>query len=204
MSRPGWAMVVLALALWSGLAAGNGPVATQRLAARLKSAGRAEANLIQTVLAGGETLRSDRGRVALETPDRMRLDFTKSGEKLTVRGDGGEWLQPAARQLLVLRAEQALAAMGLGQVLLGGRDGAFVERALGGGRYRLVARSADPGMPDSILVRLGPDRLPRRIEAWIGDQRFVLALSGWTFSRPRGREAFTLRAPPGYAVLQAP
>jgi hypothetical protein len=182
----------------------EGPAATRRLAERLLASGRAEARLTQTVLAAGETLRADRGRLTLEKPDRMRLDFTRSGERLTVRGDGGEWLQPAARQLLVLRAEQALAAVGLWQILLDGRDDAFSERSLGGGRYRLVARGRDAGLPDSIVVKLGPDRLPRRLDAWMGDQRFVLALSGWSFSRPRGRAAFVLRAPPGYAVLEAP
>jgi len=199
-----WMAALAVTIVPAGWAWAEGPAATRRLAARLVASGRAEARLIQTVLAAGETLRADRGRLTLETPDRLRLDFTRSGERLTVRGDGGEWLQPAARQLLVLRAEQALAAVGLWQILLDGREEAFTERALGGGRYRLVARNRDPSLPDSIVVKLGPDRLPRRIDAWVGDQRFVLALLGWGFSRPKGRAAFVLRAPPGYAVLEAP
>jgi hypothetical protein len=181
----------------------GGPGATRGLAARLSAAGRAEARLVQTVVAAGETLRADRGRLALEVPDRLRLEFA-GGERLTVRGDGGEWLQPAARQLLVLRPDQALAAVGLWQVLLEGREDAFAEQPLGGGRYRLVARAGDGSLPDSLVLQLGRDHLPRRIDAWVGDQRLALALSGWRFARARGREAFLLRAPAGYAVLPAP
>lgn len=160
--------------------------------------------MVQTVLAEGETLRADRGKVALELPDCLRLDFTRSGERVTMRGDGGEWLQPALEQLLVLRPEQAQTAVGLWRAFLDGGRRGYDERRRGPGRYQLVPREPGAGEPDSLEVRLSRDGLPARIEAWSGGQRWAFDLSRWTFSRPRGAGAFTLRAPTGFSVFEWP
>ena len=45
----------------------------------------------------------------LRKPDRVRLDFTTTGEKITLRSDGGEWLQPATKQLIRIPAENVTA-----------------------------------------------------------------------------------------------
>jgi hypothetical protein len=210
--RRAWMLATLLAAIGSAAAAtseaaGPGsrttPVATRGLSERLQRHGRADARLTQTVVAAGETLRSDRGRLALEPPDRLRLDFT-SGERVTLRGDGGEWLQPQLEQLLVFRPEQSQTVVGLWRAFLGGGGSAYGERALGSRRYRLVAREPAAGEPDSLEVTLGRDGLPARVEAWAGDQRWVLALRGWAFARPRGAEAFRLRAPAGYSVFEWP
>jgi hypothetical protein len=199
----GWLVAALPLVI-ATQAAAEPPAATRALVERLKRSGRAEARLVQTVTAAGETLRADRGRVALEHPDRLRLDFTGSGERVTMRGDGGEWLQPSLRQLFVLRAEQAQTVVALWRAFLGDRERSYDEREVRPRVYRLVPRVPDPTEPDSLEVRLGVDRLPSHVVAWSGDQRWSLALAGWKLTRPRGAEAFTLRAPPGYEVFEWP
>jgi hypothetical protein len=198
------AFTVAGIALLAWAAGPERPTSTAALVSRLTRAGHGEARLAQTVMAAGESLRSDRGRLTLEPPDRLRLDFAGSGERITMRGDGGEWLQPATRQLLVLRPEQAQAVVSMWRAFLTGGGEAYGERALGGRRYRLVARRPDPGLPDSLAIELGADGLPARIRAWTGDQQWTLQLSGWSFGRARGAAHFTLRAPAGYAVFEWP
>mgnify|MGYP001195749181 CR=1 FL=1 len=105
------AILALALALapaGAGLAAGK-PAAkptpatlasTRTLVAKLAGSGRGEARV--TVSRGdplGGPDRVDEGRLALEPPDRVRLDFGATGERIALRGDGGEWVQPATRPL---------------------------------------------------------------------------------------------------------
>ncbi len=195
---------LLALGLATSADASGRLAAVGPLVERLRSSGHAEAAMSQTVLSEGETLRVDRGRLALEPPDRMRIDYRDSGERVTMRADGGEWIQPSLKQLLILRPEQAQAVVAAWRAFLDGGAGAYRERAQGAGRYRLTPLGASATGADSLDVELGRDRLPRRIDLWVGDQRWALALSRWTFGRPRGSSAFTLRAPAGYSVLQWP
>lgn len=174
------------------------------LVKRLQTSGRGEAMLTQTVVASGETLRADRGRLSLEPPDRMRIDFKSSGEQVTMRADGGEWIQPSLRQLLVLRPDQAQAVVSTWRAFLDGGAGTYRETSRGARRYRLTPLRPDEGSADSIDVEVGADKLPRRLELWIGDQRWWLTLSSWTFAKPKGSAAFTLRAPAGYSVFEWP
>jgi hypothetical protein len=52
-------------------------------------------------------------------------------------------------------------------------------------------------------VTLGADGLPTSLVAYSGGVDQVRYQFGaWRFLPPRGAEAFTLRAPPGYAVVQ--
>lgn len=202
------ARVFAAFALLATLAAGTS-LAAGRLAAvtplveRLRAAGRGDAQITQTVVSAGETLRADRGQLSLEPPDRLRIDF-KSGERVTMRSDGGEWIQPSLRQLLVLRPEQAQAVLSAWRAFLDGGAAAYRERARGPRRYRLVSLDAESADADSVDVELGADGLPRRLVLWVGDQRWHLTLSRWSFGRPRGVPSFTLRAPPGYSVFEWP
>jgi len=179
-------------------------VSVARLVGRLQRAGRGEAALTQEVLSGGETLRSDRGRIVLEPPDRMRIDFRTSGERVTMRADGGEWIQPSLRQLLILRPEQAQAVVTTWRSFLAGGASAYRERPLGARVYRLIPKTTIDQGADSLDVELGSDGLPDHVSLWVGDQRWKLRLSGWTFGKARGPSAFTLRAPPGYSVFNWP
>jgi len=202
--RPAAIAVLAAASCGASPSAGTPLASTASLVARLGRTGHGEARLVQTVVAQGETLRADRGRVALEPPDRLRLDFAASGERITMRGDGGEWLQPAMKQLLILRPEQAQTVVATWRAFLDGGAGAYRERALGPRRYRLIPIADANADADSLEVELGPDRLPRRVQIWVQDQRWWLTLSSWSFGRPKGPTAFTVRAPAGYAVLEWP
>jgi outer membrane lipoprotein-sorting protein len=173
--------------------------------ARLAGAGRGEAavTLTRSDPMGGPA-RIERGRLALEPPDRLRLDFTPSGERIAVRGDGGEWVQPRARQMLRLRAEQVNQAAALWSVFLrGGRDD-FSERSLGNGRFELEARDSESVLPERIALRLDSRGLPVRVELDDAGDQVRYDFSGWRFTRPAGAPAFVLRAPKGYAVVDLP
>jgi outer membrane lipoprotein-sorting protein len=191
------------LALAQVAAAATTLQATQPLVDRLSRSGRAETRITQTIRSDEETLRSAHGRLALEPPDRLRIDFD-GGERVTMRKDGGEWVQPAAQQMLVLKAGQAQAAVSIWKAFLSGGTRAFHERALGAGRYQLVARDSSSGLPDSARVEQGADGLPERIELWVGEERWSLRLGHWTFAHARGDSAFKLRAPAGYQVFDWP
>lgn len=116
---------------------GAPPDPARALAARLRERGRAEAvvSCISTDPLSGATRRA-RGRLALEPPDRARLDFVATGERITLRRDGGEWLQPATRQLLLLPAGRAAAALRWWAVLLGGGPERRGARSLPGRAMR--------------------------------------------------------------------
>ena len=114
-------MLAVALVLAPGPVAGaqRPPLrSTERLLARLRAAGRAEAAVetaVEDLLSG--TMRTVHGRLALELPHRARLDFP-GGETLTLREDGGDWLQPHTRQLLRSGPRSAEAAMRWSALLL--------------------------------------------------------------------------------------
>src|SRR5262249_26257422 len=110
------------------------------LAARL-SAGRAEAMVERRALdAFTGKWRAIRGWLALEPPDRALLEFPASGERIALRADGGEWLQPALGQMLRLGPANAGAARRWWELLLPGAGSRFAEVKLGAGRYAVVRR----------------------------------------------------------------
>jgi hypothetical protein len=205
--------VALAMAVALGLAgapaapsAESDLAGTRALVTRLKAAGRAEAAITVTLAdpMGGPD-RVQRGRIALEPPDRVRLDFAGSGERIALRGDGGEWIQPESEQLVRLRRDQAGLAAWLWEVFLHGGTAGFRERALAGRRFALEPRERDTGLPDGITLALDAAGLPVEIEfAEPGGGATRYRFAGWRFARARGATAFTLAAPRGYAVVDLP
>lgn len=176
------------------------------LAARIRTAGRAEARIERRALDPFTgRWRSVRGRVALEPPDLALLEFPATGERLALRGDGGEWLQPALGQMLRLGPENAAAARRWWGLLLPATGGGFTERPLGGGRYALVRTQASGNAPDTAWVALDSRGLPARLEHRDpGGGRIEYQLSGWTFPRPRGRPGFVLAAPDSLEIVDLP
>ena len=175
------------------------------LASKLRVAGRAEADVERRALdAFTGRSRSARGRVALEPPDRALLEFPATGERVALRGDGGEWLQPALGQMLRLGPENAAAARRWWQLLLPGAGAGFSERALGGGRYAVVPAGGGSGA-DTAWVQLDARGLPSRLEHRdAGGGRIEYRLRGWTFPRARGRAGFVIAAPDSLEVVDLP
>jgi outer membrane lipoprotein-sorting protein len=180
--------------------------ATRTLAAKLARSGRGEASVTVTredPLGGPEQV--DRGRLALEIPDRVRLEFPSTGEKLAVRGDGGEWVQPAHRQMVRIRPEQAGLAAWLWEVFLTGGSDAFAEQALAERRYALEPRDGEAGLPERIEVTVDAKGLPEQV-AFTGEDGVAVRyrFKGWRFLAPKGSAAFKLPAPAGYTVVEMP
>ena len=176
---------------------------TRRLATELKRTGRAEATLVWNVdgppgVAAGR--RS--GTLALEPPSLARLDVAATGDRVTLRADGGEWLQPGLRQLIKLSPRHAGAAMRWWRLLASG-EGAR-EKRLGRQGYRLIV-SERGAEADSAEVWLDARGLPARLvldDGAGGRQEYTLR--GWRFTRARGAAAFRLAAPPGIEVVELP
>jgi len=212
MSRLRFDVTILAFALASILLAAapraargdDLRAATHVLIERLRKAGRAEATLERSMPdpIAGKTIRV-RGLLALEPPDRASLYFPSTRERVTLRADGGEWIQPELRQLLRLGPERAAAARRWWEVLLAANADRFSARRIGVSRFVLAAREG--AAADSVWLELDRRGLPSRLElAEDADQRTVYRLSGWRFSRARGRASFTLDPPAGYTVVQVP
>ncbi len=197
----------IAIAAALSLAAAAPSPALQCSAALVRSLGangRAEATLRYGVPASGGGTRSVRATLALEPPSRARIDVPATGETIVARADGGEWLQPALRQLLRFEARQAAPALRWWRVLLAA-DRSARERSLGGGRYVLVLLSERGAPEDSAEVWLDPRGLPARLIVPAGDpEGAVYRLGGWRFTRARGEAAFRLRAPAGYESIDMP
>ena len=197
--------VALALALVSGLPGVALPAGLQssaKLAKQLRAAGRAQVTL-RYALPGdpGDAPREVRGTLALEPPDRVRLDVTGTGERLVARGDGGEWLQPSTRQLLRFGPRHVSPAFRWWRVLLGDA-GAVRERRVGEGRYVLVMKD-EAGAADSATVWLDSGGLPSRLDVGDGEGGSY-RLSGWKFLAARGAAGFRLAAPAGYETIDLP
>jgi hypothetical protein len=180
--------------------------ASRALVRRVEATGRAEASLERTVidpLSGRpETVR---GVVVLEPPDRAALRFASTGERITMRADGGEWIQPQLSQMLVLGAGRAAAARRWWEILLPEEDDRLAGRRLGPGHYLVIAPGARGAPEDSAWVWLDSQELPKRLEMREDQEsKTVYRFSGWRFSRPRGRSAFVLKAPAGYQVVKVP
>jgi hypothetical protein len=189
---------------------------TRALAEGLQRTGRAEVTLAWDVadMAGGPPQRM-KGALAVEPPDRARLDVAKTGERITLRADGGEWLQPAVHQLLILKPRHSVGAMRWWRLLAGGGPGAAgtpsegaamaSERKLANGHYRLLVPATPTSDADSAEVSLGAGGLPERLELDDGaGGRLVYRMSGWRFTPARGAAAFRISAPPGTDTVELP
>jgi hypothetical protein len=176
---------------------------TRLLAQRLARSGRAEVRVRATVedpLTGAP--RTIRGTLSLERPQFARLDF-ETGERLALRADGGEWLQPETRQLLVAGPKSTNELSQWWTVLLEERRVRFRETKVGPREYRLVPMDAEAGSEDGQRITLGADGLPSRLVVISGGAApRTYHLSGWRFARPRGARAFTLEAPAGYETIR--
>jgi len=178
---------------------------TGALARSLRSSGRAWASFeresLDPLSGSAVTLK---GELVLELPDRVALSFASSGERLSLHGDGGEWLQPELRQMLVLGPPQVAAARLWWDALMGRRHPEGAVRRLSSGAFLLLS-SPGQGSADSAWVWTDRRGLPVRLE--VADEtggRQVFRFRDWRFSRARGREAFVVHAPPGYRVIEMP
>lgn len=174
-----------------------------KLTESMRASGRAEVTLRYTLPAApGGRARVVYGSLALEPPDRVRLDVPASGERIVAGHAGGAWLQPATRQLLRFGPRQAAPALRWWRVLLGD-GGAVRERRVGAGRWVLVLADA-AGVADSATVWLDGRGLPSRLQVGEGEEAVTYRLSGWRFPRARGAKGFTLTAPPGFETIDVP
>ena len=192
----------------AGTSAGTSPASTlestRALAAGLHRTGRAEVTLAWDMagITGGPPQRMH-GALAVEPPARARLDVSGTGERITLREDGGEWLQPAVHQLVILKPRHSVGAMRWWRLLAGGTGA--TERKLGAGRYRLVVAATATADADSADVSLGAGGLPDRLELDDGaGGHLVYRLSGWKFTPARGAAAFRITAPPGTETVELP
>jgi hypothetical protein len=183
---------MMAMALAAAAAPAEPPPLLGAFFARLARSGHAEVRIERGATSGSPQLR---GRVTLEPPDRVRVEFDGTGECVTLRADGGEWLQPELRQLVRLGPARAREALLWWDLLLGpSRDG-FGQRVLAADRVLMVR--GDTG--DSVVVTLGRDALPSRLRLATADGAAdEYRLDRWSFGHALGRRAFELRAPRGY------
>ena len=180
---------------------------TRALAAGLARSGRAEATLSWSVPGPPGGMPSVlRGTLAVEPPDRARLDVVGTGERITLRADGGEWLQPALKQFVLLTPRHSVAAMRWWRLLAGsGGAGGTEEHRLEARHYRLVVPATPQADADSAEVWLDARGLPSRLELADGmGGRSAYRLAGWRFTRARGVGAFRLAPPPGVETVELP
>ncbi len=195
-----WSILAATLALAGSVDAA--PLESSRaLVEQLRHAGRAEATLAWTLVGPLGEPAAQRGQLALEPPSFARLDVARTGEIVTLRPDGGEWLQPQLHQMIRLSPRHAGAAMRWWRLLAGG-EGAR-ERRLGPGRYRLVV-SGPTAAADSAEVMLDARGLPARLRLGEGDEAQEYRLSGWRFVKARGERDFRITAPPGIESVELP
>lgn len=208
LARLALAVVIAGLAGAPGapVAAEDATVVTRALVRKLK-AGSGEVAFERVApdpMSGTST--TTRGTLTLEPPDRAALRFTATGERITLRGDGGEWLQPPLRQLVRFDRERATAALRWWQLMLDARSAAGFEALPRGPRTWTVVVRGGRGEPgDSARVRLAADGLPDRIA--IDEGLGMIAeyrLRNWRFGPARGRAAFTVAPPKGYEVVELP
>lgn len=202
MKRAGAALAALVAA---ALAVGTAHAleAAAKLSEALRVHGRAEVTLRYSLPgAPGAKARVVYGSLALEPPDRVRLDVPASGERIVASAAGGAWLQPGTKQLLRFGPRQAAPALRWWRVLLG-EGGAVRERRLAPGCFGLALADA-AGVADSATVWLDGRGLPARLQVGDGDEAVTYRLSGWRFPRARGAKGFTLTAPPGFETIDVP
>ncbi|MEO5618945.1 MAG: hypothetical protein ABIS67_14345 [Candidatus Eisenbacteria bacterium] len=200
-----WIGVAFALAPGASPAA-TAPLASARALSSAMAGGRGGEAQVAYELADplGGPARTVRGRVRVESPDRVRLDFSPAGERIAMRGDGGEWLQPASRQLLRIPAARAQSALQWWRVLLPASRESFHEDPLGRRRFSLVPLDSAAG-PIRIMVRLDARGYPAEvIVTGMMEEPITYRLSGWKFGPGRGAAAYRLSAPPGYETVDLP
>lgn len=185
-------------------AAGPVPLASTRaLLEGLRARGRGEATLRLSrfdPLSGRAVAR--RGRLILELPRFARLEL-EDGECLTLREDGGDWLQPAVRQLVRAGSRSAAGALVWWGALLDPQAAGIEERKVGAREYLLV-QPGGGGAP-AQRIELGADGLPRRLTVEPGQgEKVEYRLTRWRFVRARGRADFVLAAPAGFEVVEMP
>ena len=207
MSRGLAAIVCLALACAAGprpTAAAPALEATRALVAGLGRGGRAEVTLRWSVAGGpGAAPRRMRGTLAIEPPDRARLEVPATGERITLRADGGEWLQPSLHQMMLLKSRHSVAAMRWWRLLAGG-EGAS-EYRLATRRYRLLIPARAGLAADSAEVTLEANGLPAKLELDDGAGGLQsYELSAWRFTNARGAAAFRIAAPAGTETVELP
>jgi hypothetical protein len=201
----------ITLLLLTPLAASRGAtrvedaVSTRALRAALAARGRLEAD-VRVEDADPVTGRTQvtRGVLALEAPRFASLRFGATGEALTLRADGGDWLQPKLHQLV--RAGPRSAAAGLRWWgVLADAAAPVRERALGGGRFALVPEAGDSSGIGEARLTLDAAGMPARLEiVEAGSPGRVFRLTHWKRVRPRGARAFHLEPPHGYEVVELP
>lgn len=179
--------------------------ASAALAEGIARAGRAEATLRYGAAAPGGGTRVVHALLALEPPACARIDVPGTGEKIAARADGGEWLQPATRQMLRFKARDAAPALRWWRVLLATSAAGVREREAAPGRF-IVTLLGERGAPeDSAEVMLDPHGLPSRLTVPAGDpDGAVYRLAGWRFGRARGEASFRLAAPKGFETVEMP
>ena len=197
--------VMTALAVCAVCAPAARALETSRVLEReLGASGRAEAHLRYVTAGPGRSARTVNALLALELPERARLDVTSTGEKIVSRPDGGEWLQPSLKQMLKFRPQQAAAALRWWKALLG-EDGHARERRTGDHTYVVTLLGPGGAPEDSAEVTLNSRGLPLRLASPAGSpDAQVYRFEGWRFMRPRGAAAFKLTAPAGYEVVPLP
>lgn len=196
--------VALALTILAVAAPGSAILRSSRaLLEGLARTGRLEVTLTRETGPEQKGMPGLRGTLALEPPDCARLDV-RGGESITVRAEGGEWLQPSLRQMIRLGPESSGNALVWWRVMLDPSGKGIVERALGPKRFLLVRTAVDAGAsgPDSAWVTLGAKGLPNRLEIADGEGgRVGYRLGAWRFTPRRGRAAFRLSAPGDFEVV---
>ncbi len=196
-------MIAFATCLVTSPAGAAPLVCSRALTQALRTGGRAEAALRYALPAIDGTAHSVRATLALEPPVFARLDVAATGEKLVVRSDGGEWLQPQAHQVLHFRAAQAAAPLRWWRVLLGEEAGAR-ERRVGDG-YLLTLIDFHGAPVDSARVWLDGKGMPSRLEVGDGGGGVTTyRLSGWRMRPGRGAAAFHLIVPAGFESVELP
>ena len=174
-----------------------------RLGARLRAAGHAECAFVRVSTDAFSGRRQQtRGRLALETPDRSRLEFLSTGERITLRGDGGEWLQPRLRQLIVFGPARASGARRWWQLLIDG-SAPGIEASARGAREISLRASGGAG-PDSARLELDGAGLPSRLVVPDGGDNVEYRFARWSFGPAQGVSAFRQRAPSEYERVELP
>lgn len=196
-------IAALVLCAWLLPVAASALESSAKLARHLQAGGRAEVTLRYALPAApGAVARVVFASLALEPPDRVRLDVPGTGERIVANEGGGAWLQPATKQLLRFGPRQVTPALRWWRVLLG--DAASVrERRVAPGRYVLVL-AQETGIADSAQVWLDSRGLPSRLEVGDGEETVTYRLSGWHFARARGASGFRLTAPKGFETIDVP
>jgi hypothetical protein len=181
------------------------PSSPTTLGARLHKAGSARARFVRIAedpQDASDVPRSEPGWLELEPPGRARLEFSRTGEKITLRPDGGEWLQPGLHQMITLDSLRAAVAGRWWQLLMSGRSpGITVWRR--GAREVTFIPAGDAG-PDSAVLHVDAAGLPAELAVTdaAGVSRF--RFSNWTFLQARGEAAYRQHAPTGFEVVPLP